>query len=172
MFLTKKFFSGTWSITSNLLLKTKNHAWIFLIKLLCIKYMVRHIFLNQEWGVIYMRLWTMHHFNLRCASWRYWWRNNQSRLEGWFLQMAAAAGYLHFWHTLGWPGILLLGIVLAVHIVWMCSILLTNTLHQGCQSYGLRAKTDPLRGWIQPAGWFCKVKTSLFAWEVYPIILR
>jgi len=45
-------------------------------------------------------------------------------------------------------------------------------LNQGCQTYGPRAKTGPLRGWIRPAGWFCKVKTSLFAWEVYPIILR
>ena len=45
-------------------------------------------------------------------------------------------------------------------------------LVQGCQTYGPWAKTDPLRGWIRPAGWFCKVKTSLFAWEVYPVILQ
>ena len=43
-------------------------------------------------------------------------------------------------------------------------------LDQGCQTYDQRAKTGPLQGWIRPAGWFCKVKT-LFAWEVYPIVL-
>ena len=40
-------------------------------------------------------------------------------------------------------------------------------LVQRCQTYDPRAKTGPLRGWIRPAGWFCKVKASLFAWEVY-----
>jgi len=34
---------------------------------------------------------------------------------------------------------------------------------QGCQAYGPRVKTGPLRGWIRPAGWFRKEKTS-FAW--------
>jgi len=43
---------------------------------------------------------------------------------------------------------------------------------QGCQTYSPRAKTGQLRGWIRPARWFCKVKPSLFAWEVYPVILR
>ena len=38
-------------------------------------------------------------------------------------------------------------------------------LDQGCQTYGPRAKTGPLRGWIGPAGWFCKLKSSLFAWD-------
>jgi len=33
----------------------------------------------------------------------------------------------------------------------------TYPLDQGCQTYGPRAKTGPLRGWIRPAGWFCKV---------------
>jgi len=28
-------------------------------------------------------------------------------------------------------------------------------LSQGCQTYGPRAKTGPLRGWIRPTGWFC-----------------
>ena len=45
-------------------------------------------------------------------------------------------------------------------------------LNQGCQTYGPRAKTGPLRGLISPTGWFCKVKTSLFAWKVYPVILQ
>ena len=45
-------------------------------------------------------------------------------------------------------------------------------LNQGCQTYGPRAKTGPLRGLISPTGWFCKVKTSSFAWEVYPVILQ
>jgi len=45
-------------------------------------------------------------------------------------------------------------------------------LDQGCLTYGPRAKTGPLRGWIRLAGWFCKVKASLFTWEVYPVILR
>jgi len=45
-------------------------------------------------------------------------------------------------------------------------------LHQGCQTYGPRAKSGPLRGWIRPAGWFCEIKTSLFAWEVYPVVLQ
>jgi len=30
-------------------------------------------------------------------------------------------------------------------------------LDQGCQTYGPRAETGPLWGWIRPAGWFCKV---------------
>ena len=46
------------------------------------------------------------------------------------------------------------------------------TLVQGCQTYGLRAKFGPLRGWIRPAGWFCEIKTSLFAWEVYLKIMK
>jgi len=36
-------------------------------------------------------------------------------------------------------------------------------LYQGCQTYGPGAKIGSFRGWIRPAGWFCKVKTSLFA---------
>jgi len=51
-------------------------------------------------------------------------------------------------------------------------IALAECLSQGCETYGTRAKSGPLRGWIRPAGWFCKVKTSLFAWEVYPVMLR
>jgi len=53
-----------------------------------------------------------------------------------------------------------------------CTTIQMNTLVQGCQTYGPRAKTGPLRGWVRPAGWVFKVKTSLFAWEVYPVILR
>jgi len=49
---------------------------------------------------------------------------------------------------------------------------LCEVVNQGCQTYGPRAKTGPLRGWIRPAGWFCNVKTSLFAWEVYAVILQ
>ena len=47
-----------------------------------------------------------------------------------------------------------------------------DVVAQGCQTYGPRAKSGPLRGWIRPAGWFCEIKTSLFAWEVYPVILQ
>jgi len=32
-----------------------------------------------------------------------------------------------------------------------------DVLEQGCQTYRPRAKTGPLRGWIRPAGWFCRV---------------
>jgi len=47
-----------------------------------------------------------------------------------------------------------------------------KSANQECQTYGPRAKTDPLRDLFRPVEWFCKVKTSLFAWEVYPIILQ
>jgi len=38
-----------------------------------------------------------------------------------------------------------------------------HAIDQGCQTYGPRAKTGPLRGWIRLEGWFRKGKTSL-AW--------
>jgi len=38
-----------------------------------------------------------------------------------------------------------------------------KSLEQGCQKYGPRAKSGPLRGWIRPAGSFCEIKTFLFA---------
>jgi len=50
--------------------------------------------------------------------------------------------------------------------------LCTVGLWQGCQTYGPRAKSGPLRGWIPPAGWFREIKIFLFAWEVYPVILQ
>jgi len=30
-------------------------------------------------------------------------------------------------------------------------------VEQGCQTYGPRAKSGPLRGCIRPAGWFCEI---------------